>query len=637
MNGAPAKFGSMLGLAPGEVPAFSSHYPSADNSEFPDRESFRSYHEGIFMGYKWQCVEFARRWLYRNKGYIFDEVGMAYDIFHLRNVRVIRDNSLLPVYSFRNGSRRRPEPGCLLIWEEGGEFERTGHVAVVTAVLKDRIRIVEQNVDDRVWPDERNYARELILIVDEDGGHHVQCTFEEGTILGWVIQTEDPTHAEPRVDPEPELFDLALQRMPASRQQSAWLDGSRAEEAAFLLKGGARLTSIPGLQSGYFTMSESAAAAIKHATNELHAMFMHATHQVMRSDALLSRFNLPRSIWPKLKQSWNNRRNQMITGRFDFAVSSAGIKVYEYNADSASCYLETARLQGAWFDAYGYDEGRCPGERLNNDLIGAWRKSGVDTVLHIMQDDEPEETYHASFMQSVAAAAGIRNKIILGTHNLGWDAEGFVVDQDGERILQVWKTWAWETVLNQLRAECDDDEALAAIGRQRPRRAAPPRLIDVLLRSEVMVYEPLWTLIPSNKAILPILNELFPDHPRLLRSAYELNGELEAMGYAVKPIAGRCGANISMVDAGRRVVGETSGQFARQECVYQELFRLPVIDGLSVQIGAFTVDGKYSAACVRVDHSPVITSHSDLLPLRILENEDFLCLNQPDEKARSAG
>ena len=63
---------------------------------------------------------------------------------------------------------------------------------------------------------------------------------------------------------------------------------------------------------------------------------MHATHRVLQEEALLARFNLPRSIWPKIRQSWNNRRNQMITGRFDFSVSENGIKVYEYNADSAS-------------------------------------------------------------------------------------------------------------------------------------------------------------------------------------------------------------------------------------------------------------------------------------------------------------
>ena len=38
-------------------------------------------------------------------------------------------------------------------------------------------------------------------------------------------------------------------------------------------------------------------------------------------------------------------------------------------------------------------------------------------------------------------------------------------------------------------------------------------LVDLLLRPEVMVYEPFWTLIPSNKAILPILWHMFPEHP----------------------------------------------------------------------------------------------------------------------------
>jgi glutathionylspermidine synthase len=36
------------------------------------------------------------------------------------------------------------------------------------------------------------------------------------------------------------------------------------------------------------------------------------------------------------------------------------------------------------------------------------------------------------------------------------------------------------------------------------------RLIDVLLRPEVLVFEPLWTVIPGNKAILPVLWSLFP-------------------------------------------------------------------------------------------------------------------------------
>ena len=51
-------------------------------------------------------VEFARRWLYVNCGYVFDDVAMAYDIFSLHHVTRVADAQLLPLYSFRNGSLR---------------------------------------------------------------------------------------------------------------------------------------------------------------------------------------------------------------------------------------------------------------------------------------------------------------------------------------------------------------------------------------------------------------------------------------------------------------------------------------------------------------------------------------------------
>jgi glutathionylspermidine synthase len=86
----------------------------------------------------------------------------------------------------------------------------------------------------------------------------------------------------------------------------------------------------------------------------------------------------------------------------------------------------------------------------------------------------------------------------------------------------VWKTWAWETALDEIRTQVDDDD----------RRGTPapatsgPRLADVLLRKKIMVFEPFWTAIPDNKAILPVLWESFPDHPSLLESRYELTPAL---------------------------------------------------------------------------------------------------------------
>jgi len=619
-----SRFGTLLGMASGDVPVYSSDCASADDEVLPDRQAYRSYVDGIFMGYKWQCVEFARRWLYQNKGYIFDNVAMAYDIFLLRSVRHIGDNTMLPLHSFRNGSRRLPEPGCMLIWDEGGEYEETGHVAIVSEVFNDRIRIVEQNLDHRVWPAGQDFSRELKARLDVNGGYWIECSFDDVLILGWVMQTADATHAEAIADIEPALLNLQLRHMvPAEGQEQAWLDVNKSDEAAFVfMMGGHRLTENTADQFKYLCMSESASRAIKHATNELHAMFMHVTHHVLQDEAWLSRFNFPPAIWPRLRQSWDNRRNHIITGRLDFSVSERGIKLYEYNADSASCYMECGKVQGKWADHFGCAEGRSPGDHLHEYLVHAWKKSGVSGLLHIMQDNDLEETYHALYIRSAIEEAGIRCKVLKGLAGVRWDAGGQVVDADGERIQQVWKTWAWETALDQLREQCDAEEPL---GHQPSAHGIEaPRLIDVLLRRDVRVFEPLWTLIPSNKAILAVLWQLYPNHPYLLNSQFELTDDLRGKDYVIKPIVGRCGANISIMDRHDSVIGETSGQFDERDQIYQEFFKLPRIEGSNVQVSTFSVDGRYSGACVRVDPSMILTSGSDLLPLRILPDADII-------------
>lgn len=74
-------FGALLGYAPGGVAIYSSDYDTVDPQQYPDDASFRSYIGNEYMGYKWQCVEFARRFLYLNYGVVFTDVGMAYEIF----------------------------------------------------------------------------------------------------------------------------------------------------------------------------------------------------------------------------------------------------------------------------------------------------------------------------------------------------------------------------------------------------------------------------------------------------------------------------------------------------------------------------------------------------------------------------
>jgi glutathionylspermidine amidase/synthetase len=113
-------FGTLLGYAPGGVAIYSSNYSSIPDLGERDDISFRSYINNEYMGYKWQCVEFARRFLYLNYGVVFTDVSMAYEIFALRFLRHVVDDGILPLRAYQNGSQMKPTAGSLLIWAEGG-------------------------------------------------------------------------------------------------------------------------------------------------------------------------------------------------------------------------------------------------------------------------------------------------------------------------------------------------------------------------------------------------------------------------------------------------------------------------------------------------------------------------------------
>lgn len=200
---------------------------------------------------------------------------------------------------------------------------------------------------------------------------------------------------------------------------------------------------------------------------------------------------------------------------------------------------------------------------------------------------------------------------------LGWDAAGQLIDGEGRLVNCVWKTWAWETAFDQIREVSDREFAAVPIRTGHPQNEV--RLIDVLLRPEVLVFEPLWTVIPGNKAILPILWSLFPHHRYLLDTDFTVNDELVKTGYAVKPIAGRCGSNIDLVSHHEEVLDKTSGKFAEQKNIYQQLWCLPKVDDKYIQVCTFTVGGNYGGTCLRGDESLVIKKESDIEPLIVVK------------------
>lgn len=165
-------YGTTLGVALGKVPAYSNCSAACVIVE-PNRVA------GTYTGIKWQCVEFARRWLLVNKGLVYGDVDVAADLWgHITYLTRVADQQRIPLDAYPNGATRSPRPGDLLVYAR--EFLRTGHVAVVTAVSANAktITVAEQNFNNTRWPG--NYARKLAL-VHKDGHYWILDAY----LLGW--------------------------------------------------------------------------------------------------------------------------------------------------------------------------------------------------------------------------------------------------------------------------------------------------------------------------------------------------------------------------------------------------------------------------------------------------------------------
>ena len=166
-----------LGTAPGNVTAYSNC--NADCVIFtPNIE------DGTYTGIKWQCVEFARRWLLDNMGVVYGDVDTASDIWNkIEFVTRVADHHSIPLRAFENGSLEAPRVGDLLIYAK--EYLNTGHVAVVTDVDLQAgvLKVAEQNYSNQTWPGD--YSRR-IDVINKNGRYWVLDAY----LLGWkrVVQ-----------------------------------------------------------------------------------------------------------------------------------------------------------------------------------------------------------------------------------------------------------------------------------------------------------------------------------------------------------------------------------------------------------------------------------------------------------------
>lgn len=331
---------------------------------------------------------------------------------------------------------------------------------------------------------------------------------------------------------------------------------------------------------------------LEQASEELHQLALQAVDQVIKN-GMQERFAIPPAFWSHVEESWRDKEFSLY-GRFDLSWNGSGApKMLEYNADTPTGLVESSVAQWYWLQDVFPDADQF--NSLHEKLIAQWKKYPAKGLIHFAcAGGNEEDEGNLSYLRDTAIQAGFATKQ-LAIEELGWDAENALfVDNANAKIDNLFKLYPWEWLC---------------------REAFAPQLLS----RSMQVIEPAWKMVLSNKAILPILWEMFPNHPNLLPAyfdAWRISGN-----FVKKPMYSREGENISIYADGQVI--HTPGHYGEEGYVYQAFAPQPKFDdGITpayTSIGAWIVGDEAAGIGIREDETLVTKNTSRFIPHYFVE------------------
>lgn len=363
-------------------------------------------------------------------------------------------------------------------------------------------------------------------------------------------------------------------------------------------------------ESAYWRLTSAEVDLLESATEELHKMCVAATDNAIQRK-LLPHFGFSPAAVAVIEASWRRRANEpSIYGRFDLAFTGGDSppKLLEYNADTPTSLFEASVVQWAWLEERFPESDQF--NSLHEGLVAAWAKVGAhlpgNRLAHftsLMPHAEDEGTLR--YMLDTALEAGLAGKPVA-TANIGWAVPegadesslvGQFVDLEDTPIATLFKIVPWDWLLADRYG---------------------PQLARTVIENRLTVIEPAWKMVMSNKAILAVLWELYPDHPYLLPAFLQRKAFSEGARVVAKPLLGREGANVSIADIGSggapTVLTSTEGAYGEEGYVYQALAPLASADGSNAVIGSWMIDGVSRGIGIREDQALITHNRSRFVP-----------------------
>ncbi|WP_314153741.1 glutathionylspermidine synthase family protein [Rouxiella badensis] len=352
-------------------------------------------------------------------------------------------------------------------------------------------------------------------------------------------------------------------------------------------------------EDAYYQFTLAQIEQLEDATAELHQMCLKVVDRVVNSDALMARFQIPKHVWEFVRASWRTQQPSLYS-RMDLVYDGVNPpKLLENNADTPTSLYEAAFFQWLWLEdqiaAGGLPQQADQYNSLQEKLIERFselkNQHGFSLLHFACCQDTEEDRGTVQYLQDCAQEAGLANDFLY-IEEIGLGERGQFTDPQDQIISNLFKLYPWEFMF---------------------RETFSTKLEDAGVRW----LEPAWKAIISNKALLPLLWEMFPNHPNLLESYFAEDAHPPMDSYVIKPLFSREGANIRIIENGKEIAS-AEGPYGKEGMIVQEYCPKPRFNDSYTLIGSWLVNGEPCGIGLREDRALITQDLSRFYPHAII-------------------
>jgi glutathionylspermidine synthase len=328
---------------------------------------------------------------------------------------------------------------------------------------------------------------------------------------------------------------------------------------------------------------------LEAAGNTLQEMCLTAVQHVIDKKRY-AELDIPAEAVPSIEWAWQNEPPALY-GRFDLSWAGASSghapKLLEYNADTPTSLLEAAVIQWSWLEEQFPNADQF--NSIHEKLIAKWKDIDpyLSKPIYFAGLNNPEDQLTLVYLRDTAQQAGLQTMQMF-MEEIGWnDEQQAFVDPDEQHMFSIFKLYPWEAMVQE-------EFGVHAIESYQSTRWI----------------EPIWKMLLSNKGILPILWELYPNHELLLEAHFD--GPHNLRNYVRKPLHSREGANITMV-RDNATVAFTGGPYNGPQ-MYQALAPEAVFNQRHAVLGLWMIDQECCGLGIRESSGPITDNLSSFVP-----------------------